>query len=328
MKKQKIGMIGCGYFTHFHLDNLLEVEDVEVTAFAAPNREKLELLGKRVSGARLYGSHREMFEAEEDLDAVFIIVPPDSHEDAEILAARRGIAMYVEKPMALSMEKALEVEREIAKAGVITSVGFQERYLDIALQARDYLSSDEAGLACASWIDGIPGPSWWRRKDRSGGQVVEQSIHLFDLLRYFLGEAESVYSTAIKGIVKDLPGYDIEDASSTTVKFRNNVIATILTGCYLSDTAPASVSVRVHCRNATVDYGFGREMSILRQNHSEHFVSSQKPHRLAVQAFLEALRKNDPSSIRSSYADAVKTLRLTLAANESMQSGLPVRIAE
>ena len=69
---------------------------------------KYESIGQKVSGARLYKSHIEMYESEKHLDAVFIIVPPDCHEDAEIMAAQKGIHLYVEKPVALSMAKACE----------------------------------------------------------------------------------------------------------------------------------------------------------------------------------------------------------------------------
>ena len=66
-----------------------------------------------------------MYDGEKQLDAVFVCVPPDSHQDAEILAAQKGIHIYVEKPIALSMEKAYEVEDAVNKAGIITAVGFQ-----------------------------------------------------------------------------------------------------------------------------------------------------------------------------------------------------------
>ena len=323
----KVGIVGCGFFGNYHLDNIMKLDDVKVVAFASSNKERLEKTGAKVSGARLYIDYRSMFDAEKDLDAVFVVVPPDSHGDVEILAAQKGIHIYTEKPMALSLEKAFEVRAAIGKSKVISAVGFQERYRDITDKIKQHLAVARTGLVYGCWLGNLPDVDWWRRKERSGGQVVEQSIHVFDLLRNFFGEARTVFCTAFTGIIQDLDGYNIEDGSSTTVVFRNNVIATVHTGCFFNETAPHLVKIQIACRNSVVDYKFGREVSFIQNDHVEKFISSENSHMKSVKAFFQAIRSDDPGLVRSNYADAVETLRITFAANESMHSGQPVALA-
>lgn len=325
MSRLKVGIIGCGWFGNYHLDILRRIEGVEVAALASSNPEKLKSTGVKVSGARLYGDHRAMYEAEEHLDAVFVCVPPDSHRDAEILAAQRGIHLYVEKPVALSLEKAAAVANAVAKAGIIAAVGYQERYNEALEQVKKYLSGREVGLASGRWLGDIPGASWWRRKERSGGQIVEQSTHLFDLLRYFLGEAEAVSSVARKGIVRDVPGYDLEDYSATTVVFQSGAIATVLTGCYLAEMPDyAGIGLQIACRDTVVEYDWYQEVRYFKGNCVERVSVPGSSHERAVRMFIEAVKTGNAALVRSDYADAVKTLALTLAANESIVSGKTV----
>ena len=103
MEKVKIGIVGCGSFGNYHLDTLLRREDVEVVALATENEERLRATGAKVPSARLYPDHRAMFAGEPELNAILVCVPPSRHGDIEICAAERGVHMYVEKPLALTL---------------------------------------------------------------------------------------------------------------------------------------------------------------------------------------------------------------------------------
>jgi Predicted dehydrogenases and related proteins len=322
----KVGIIGCGWFGNFHLENLLTIDGVEIAALASSNAAKLKKTGEKVPEARLYSSHKELYE-KENLDAVFICVPPDSHDDAEILAAQKGIHIYVEKPIELSMQKARTIEAEIKKAGIITSVGYQERYNHELEKMKNFVSSKKVGLVTARWLGGMPGTPWWRRKERSGGQIVEQSTHLFDMLRYFFGEADSVFCMGRKGLVENVPDYNVDDYSSAMISFKSGVLATVETACYLDEIKPFNgVGFRIACSDTIVEYDWDREFRYITNESAQTIPFTGSSHLKAAQIFIEAVKTGDRKLIKSPYSDAIKTLELTLASNESMRSTQPVTI--
>lgn len=116
----------------------------------------------------------------EEMDALYVCIPPFAHEEQEIIAAEKGIALFVEKPVSVIMEKAREVDAAIRKNNVVSCVGFQGRYLDIITQTKDLLKDRPVGMAMGYWMGGMPQVPWWRRKEMSGGQAVEQTIHVTD----------------------------------------------------------------------------------------------------------------------------------------------------
>lgn len=327
MDKVKVGLVGCGGIANYHADHLIKMDDVDIVAVADPVEERRLAMSKKVGGARTYFSHKELYEAEDGLDAVYICIPPDQHTDTETTAVEKGFNIFVEKPMALSLDKAEEVKQAIEKAGVVSAVGFQDRYLDIIERAKAYLEGRTVGIVYGSWIGGIPGVPWWKDKKQSGGQVVEQNIHLFDMLRYFFGEADVVYSCAGRGIVKDVPGYNVEDYSATTMVFKNGVIATLFTGCYLEkDASNRGNGLRIMCSDSRVEYDLRHAVRFIKRYSLEEYITAEDQGMKADRTFIDAVKAKDPAMVRSPYADAVKSLQLTLAANQSMDSGLPVKL--
>ena len=80
----------------------------------------------------------------------------------------------------------------------------------------------------------MPQVPWWRRKEMSGGQAVEQTIHVTDMARYLFGDVISVYAAGRTGLMTDVPDYNIEDSSAATLVFENGLAATIFSACFLS----------------------------------------------------------------------------------------------
>ena len=329
MDKIKIAMIGCGWFANFHLDNLLKMENVEVIGFASGNKEKLEAIGNRVPTARLYDHHQLMFETEEHIDGVFICITPNRHENVERLAAAYGINIYVEKPIEVSLERARDTEQAIIEAGIISSVGYQERYNAEVDFLKKHLQTKKVGLIQGKWIGGMPEVHWWRQKEKSGGQIVEQSTHVFDMLRYLFGEVETVYSSAVKGIIEGVENYNIEDASTTTLTFVSGQVATIFTACYIEDIMDFDgVGFQIICSDEVIDYRWNKDISYRQTKQSACRVFNKDAHYQSAKAFIQAIENKDATIIKSDYSDGLKTLELTLAANESIKNKKPIIISE
>ncbi|MCL2513418.1 MAG: Gfo/Idh/MocA family oxidoreductase [Oscillospiraceae bacterium] len=329
MKKTKVGFIGCGGIANYHLGHLLEFEDVQIVALADPIKERRENFAKKTGAERLYNSHKELFENEDNksLDCVYICVEPTAHTDIEYIAVEKGIPFLIEKPIHLDLREAEKISHLIIEKNLITSVGFQDRYLEIIDKLKDELKNRKCGLVYGAWVGGIPMVWWWLRKETCGGQLVEQNIHLLDMLRYLFGEPTSVYATASRGLVepfeKDGVLYDTDDHSTCVIGFKNNVTATLFTGCYMNYNMGGFThnGLTILCDDMTIEYNLRDDVTFLTKESKLTYNRLVDQGILADRTFIDAVKTGDDSKIRSPYSDALKTLRLGLAANESMETG-------
>src|SRR5262249_39514136 len=175
---------------------------------------------------RAYNDFRPMLDREE-LEAVYVVVPPHAHTGAEILAAQKGCALFVEKPIANSLETAQEIAAAIDQAGIVNSVGYHMRYQESTDRAREALQDKTIGMLIGYWMGGMPGVAWWRRLEESGGQFVEQTTHIFDLARYLAGDVTEVYANATVRALQDVERFNVTDVGAANLKFKSGAIGTI-----------------------------------------------------------------------------------------------------
>lgn len=319
MTKTRVAFIGAGGIAQAHLKNLSAMEDVTVTAIADIDEARARQAAAPF-GARVYTDHRALYDAG-GFDAVYICVPPFAHTDQELIAAELGIPFFVEKPHALSMELARRVEAAVAAKSLVTAVGFQDRYLDILDEMRAFFSRHRALLIEGAWIGGMPGVPWWRRKELSGGQHVEQTIHIFDGIRYLFGEVESVSAAAATGLMTEVENYNIEDATAVTLRMQSGAIAVVFSACYLKSGRAGrggivaytpEVRVEYTLRQSVTFYG-DREVREVRRGNDQGFACDR--------AFIEAVQSGEPGKVRSPYSDANKSLAVVLAADRSLALG-------
>ena len=161
MKKLKIGLIGCGGRAQSHMSSFVKMsEDVQVVAVADPIEQRRTDAAKMFGCEHIYRNHTELLDNEgANLDALVICVEPTAHDEGmELRAAEMGIPFLVEKPMTLDLDLADRVAAAVEAKGLITSVGFQDRYLDLVNIIKDDLPNHRpGGLVYGSWVGGIPG---------------------------------------------------------------------------------------------------------------------------------------------------------------------------
>lgn len=323
MAQLKLGLVGCGGFGNFHLTNLLKMDDVAVTALYSRNPQRLEGTLGRVPSAHPYTDYRKMLEAE-PLDALLISVTPDGHGDLELLAADRRLPFYVEKPVGLALDEVSRVAAAVEKAGILTSVGYQDRYSPVYEEIRRAIAGKTVGLVFGSWIDCMPGAPWWRLKASSGGQMIEQTTHIFDALRYLFGEVRQVFAWGNNSLHSGVPDCDVEDCSSVLLQFEDGKIGTVSSGCYMKwQRGTRAVGLTIHAEDVKIEYDWGASLRLISARETREIRYTEGFHAAAVSAFLQAVRTGDGCGIRSTYQDGAQTLALTLAANRSLGSGQP-----
>ncbi len=129
-KKLKIGIIGTGWIAGAHIENYKLMPDVEIVAGADLVPGKAEAFFKKfgVEGVRCYNSHKEMLDAEPDLDAVSVCTYNRTHAECAIYALNKGVNVLLEKPMCVTIEEAVEIRKAEKASGKVLSIGFQPRF--------------------------------------------------------------------------------------------------------------------------------------------------------------------------------------------------------
>lgn len=186
---------------------------------------------------------------------------------------------------------------------------------------------DRVVLVHGGWIGGTPSVHWWRVKAESGGQIVEQTTHTFDLVRYLVGEPALVYAQGAKGLVADMPDYDVEDASTVAVRFASGAVGNLMSSC--ASRAGGGVHLTIAgMRHYATFTGWDHTVTIRKSAiEEEHITGEPNIFEIEDAAFVEAVKTGNRAVVLSPYADAAKTLAFCLAANKSLDTGAPVEVA-
>jgi predicted dehydrogenase len=317
----RVGFVGTGGIAvEAHLPALREIEGVEIAALCDVSKERAKAACEEFGG-RAYGDHHEMLESEE-LDALYVCLPPDAHTDAEVMAAGKGVHLFLEKPIALTMEKCTKIAEAIRKANVISSVGYQMRYTPVAEAARGFLAGKPVALVAANRWGQIPGgpQHWWRVMERSGGMFHEMATHQMDLIRYVVGDVRRVHARYGLNVLKDVENLTVPDAQMIVLEFQNGAIGYFSTSCALTKGGSWS-SVDIILRDMMLRIAY-RELTVIPEAAAD---IALPPAGMNIdEAFIHAVRTGDRSVIRSDFFDALKTTEVTLGANESAKTGKPV----
>lgn len=326
--KLRIGFIGAGGIAKFHLDGLAKMNHVEIAAFTDIVRERAEA-SAREFGGQVFDAPEQMC-ADAGLHAVYIVLPPFAHGRAERAALATRIPFFVEKPLGIDLGVPREIAAEVQHTGLTTCVGYMNRYHASVNAARDALANDPPSLVHGGWVSGSPKPSpdgiahWWVQKDKSGGQFLEQVTHSIDVLRYLCGEADEVFAYAAKGFNKGIPGYTIEDVSVVNIKLRSGGVANLM-ACTASN-ADGGIWLDLFAEQSACRFtGWEHSVTIKQAGKEPRQIAGERDiFAIEDRAFLDAVRTGDRSHIRSDYPDALMTLAVSVAANESMATGKPV----
>ena len=314
-----VGFVGAGGRARSHMRVLSRIEDVDIVALCDVKEDTAESAASEFGGA-VYTDYREMLD-KEDLTAMYVVVPTFAHYDAEILAAQQGVHMLLEKPVVPTMEKGLEILEAVQNSGVLTSVGYQQRYTGGAKQGREFLRDKDVAMALAYRWGGLPGTPWWRVMAQSGGQLVEQTTHQVDLLRYLVGEVAEVHAYYATRALNDVENLDIPDVYALSLQFENGAVGTLSSTCVLRNGG-GSNGIDVMMRDMRAAVG-ANGVTVFPSGAAE--VGEMPESEDIDEVFMDAIRSGDGSGILSDFEDGLRSLDISLAANKSAETGQPER---
>lgn len=226
-------LIGCGRISLNHIAaalrcgfNIIALCDVNIKA-AQKLKEQFDL-----KMAKIYDDYCHMI-AVESIDVVSIATHSGCHAEIAVKCCEAKINVIIEKPIALSLYDAMEVNRAATKSGVLATVCHQNRYNKAVTKAKELVDSGALGaLYCVSanvlWNRGETyySQSEWRGTwAQDGGVLMNQGIHNIDLLRWFVGEKIDYISSMISNAQH--PYIEVEDIGVAILRFSNGCLGTI-----------------------------------------------------------------------------------------------------
>jgi predicted dehydrogenase len=319
-----VGFIGSGGIARTHMDSLQNVPDAKMVAFCDVDLNRSRAAASSIPGARAYQDVSEMVKGEK-LDCAYVCVPPFAH-GFERQLIEKGIHLFVEKPIALTMEVAQEMDAAIKKAGIINSVGYMWRYLDTTEMALKALRENgPIGMVIGQYHDPywFPPGHWWIDRSKGGGQVIEQSTHVFDLARYIAGDVSRVYAELDTLLLKDVQGFNVEDVSVVSLRFKGGAVGVVTSTCASRNTFTGT-ALRFLAKGVAAELGgHAGNVKLYWTDRMEEVRSKVNPYQEEDKAFIEAVKTGNASRIKSPYSDALKTLEVTILANRASKEKRP-----
>jgi predicted dehydrogenase len=221
-----IGIIGCGGMGKTHARNLAKLPGVRIRGYADPRLETAEALRQECGGEVVVPEAERLLE-DREVDLVFVCTHHHLHEPLCVAAAQAGKHVFVEKPLALTIEACEAVQQAVESAGVKLMVGFQARFSPFVEKMKELVPRPMVTvgqLVDPRWGD----TSWANDPVEGGGNVLSQGCHLFDMM-YWLNESEPVLIHAEGGNFHH-PRIPITDGIVATLRYANGAVGSAING--------------------------------------------------------------------------------------------------
>ncbi|MFH1574129.1 MAG: Gfo/Idh/MocA family oxidoreductase [Acidobacteriota bacterium] len=357
MAQVRVGLVGLGQRGLQHLACLWQIPEARITALCDPYPDNLQedkirkfVDGFAIDKIRTHTTFDEMLRAG-GLDAVYFSIPPNLHQGEVVRSAAAGLHLFVEKPVSLFLDEALEMERAIRSAGIISTVGFNQRHDAWHAVVKEFLADKRLVMMTSinngaleshsvkhTHTEKTGGPAnrvWAASMAWSGGTVVESGIHRLDLMRYWAGDVDWVEARYIHRDPEDIVhGGDNPYAYSATFGFASgmvaNLIITRLRQTFYGDGYEDIVWDRGHLKiegDGPVAYYY--DGSPLEQRRPDRDalrhplpVPPRNNNTLEIsRAFVQAVAERDESPLRNTFASSVNSHAAVLGANISDRLG-------
>jgi predicted dehydrogenase len=234
-KKFNVGIIGCGWVSGAHIAAINATPYAQVTAIYSSRKLDSTELSARHGGAITCYNDLNALMADKSVQVVSICSYPQDHARHAITAARAGKHLIIEKPLALTWDDCLAIEKAVRDAKVKTCVCFECRFASQFLTIKAIIDRGLLGRIHYGEVDyyhGI-GPwygqfRWNTRKDAGGSSLLSAGCHAMDALLLCMGEdVEVVSSYSTHSTNRDFSKYEYPTTSVTILKFKDGRVGKV-----------------------------------------------------------------------------------------------------
>ena len=319
-----VSVIGAGGFARsVHLPNLAKLSDVQLRGVADASGMTAQSAGKKFGFSFCTSAEDEIL-GDPDTDAVFLVTPHSQHADGVCRALAAEKHVFVEKPLAISLDGLRQVHTALESAGHGLMVGFNRRFSPLAKELKQFVTGQGPLTVLYRCNAGsLPGDHWMS-DPAQGGRIVGEACHFFDFFAYLTGaDPKTVFASA-----PSTTATASQDDALVMVTYTDGSVCQLAYSC----SGPASFSkerIEVFAGgNAGVLQDFRRlEMHTQgKRSRSRKLLEADKGHRAEVAAFIAAIRSAFPMPIAAD--SLIMTTLVALAALESIRRGEPIRLED
>ncbi len=301
----KLGLIGLGAIGQLHLKHALMLPDAEVVAVADTAKNALDR-AKTLGVKNVYTDYGELLQNQE-VEAVLIALPTHLHLKCARQAAEAKKNIFLEKPIAVTVDEAKEVIASAQHNNVKLMIGYPMRFNKHFLQLKEDIANGLIGdveNAHATYIcsgpfvhraDGhapAPVPDWWFNPQLTGGGVlVDLGCHIINLLRMLFGEVRD-----IRGQFGYRYRMNFEDSAMCLARFENGSVVVINVGWY-SQEYSLRLDLLGSVRNVSVHHMPPPTLTAAYQMLTKGITSFNQPHYDELRHFIDCVQNDTaPSS--------------------------------
>ncbi len=334
----RAGIVGVGNISRLHVEGYRRA-GAELAAICDVDDAFVQVRADEWSVPAAYTDAERMF-AETELDVVSVCTPVAAHHGAVLAAARAGVHVLCEKPIALDLRQAQEMVDACHQAGVLLQIGHQLRSDGAVAHAKGMIEAGHIGeiafvrLRQAHDWGGAPEvrPSFAKRASGGGGTLLDNGCHLMDLARYLAGDAEEVYARVS---TRRWP-IELEDTAVTSIRFASGALGSVETAWTATGWEEG---FWVYGSRGSLEWTNRHQRPVLRHAFRDSpgttwedtdlarlEFAGERAHLRQVRAFLDAVQGD--GEVPCSGEDGLEAVRIVLAAYDSASRNLPVRLGE
>lgn len=234
-KKIKVGMIGAGMISGYHVAGLMAA-GANVAAISGLGKEQTKGKAEQF-GIPFFTTDYQEILARDDIDAVVVATPDFTHEKIAVDALEAGKPILLQKPMARNSRECRRIIQAAERTCTPIYVSFMHRYFEEVVKTRELLADDAFGpVYSVRQRNATPGATWaawfYSKENVGGGAMLQLGVHGIDLLQYLFGQIISV--RAVTALMKEervledgsIISPDNEDLIFAIYRFASGMMAT------------------------------------------------------------------------------------------------------
>jgi predicted dehydrogenase/threonine dehydrogenase-like Zn-dependent dehydrogenase len=313
--KGVIGIIGAGNFTNGTVLPALKKIKADIKYISSASGLSATTLAKRYDIASVTTNYRDILN-DDDVDAVMITTRHNAHAGMTIEALRAGKHVFVEKPLALSLEELETVTAAHAASGKTVTVGFNRRFSPFITDAKQQIGFSNTPINIIATMNAgfIPANSWVHDKQIGGGRIIGEACHLIDLISYLCG---SMVERVVMNAMGPDPA-DNTDNASILLQYKNGSTGVIN---YFANGSKSYSKERfeVYSQNRTIVIDNFRKSVYYGFKSSGKSGGQDKGHEVQFRQWLQCLKQGGDATIP--FESVLNTSKAAIAAVASMQEG-------